>query len=172
VGDKGEVIGLDMTEEMIALARKNAIKFGFSNVRFVLGEIEKMPIDSNSVDAVLSNCVLNLVPDKAKAFSEMFRVVRPGGRFSVSDIVLNGELPDGIKNGLMMYVGCIAGAMRKEDYISAIKDSGFINVSVKKQTAVNLPDEMLLQFITADELKEYRKIGNLVESVTVYGEKE
>lgn len=171
VGDAGEVIGLDMTEEMVSLARSNAAKFGFANVRFVLGEIENMPIESSSVDAVLSNCVLNLVPDKSKAFAEMYRVIREGGRFSVSDIVLNGALPDGIKNGLMMYVGCVAGAMQKDEYLGAIAAAGFKNVAIKKAKTISMPDETLLQFITAEELARYRAQGNIVESVTVYAEK-
>lgn len=130
VGRSGRVIGVDMTPEMIDRARGNAEKGDYKNVEFRLGEIENLPVADNSVDVVISNCVINLVPDKRKVFRELFRVLKPGGRFVISDVVLLKELPDFVKNSVGAYVGCIAGAAMKDEYIGAIKAAGFRDVKV------------------------------------------
>ena len=131
VGPKGKVIGVDMTPEMIERARENAGKDGIENVEFRLGDIEQLPVEDGSVDVIISNCVINLAPDKARVFKEAFRVLKPGGRLMVSDIVLTKPLPDFVKNSVAAYVGCVAGAALKEDYLAAMKQAGFENVTVQ-----------------------------------------
>ena len=121
VGEKGKVIGIDFTESMINKARENAEKTGFNNVEFRQGDIESMPVTSNKADVILSNCVLNLVPNKHKVFSEIYRVLKPGAHFSISDIVLEGELPNDLKQAAEMYAGCVSGAIQKKDYLAIIK---------------------------------------------------
>ncbi len=171
VGPGGKVTGLDMTPEMVAKAKENNSKLQYDNVEFILGEIEQMPLDDESFNLIISNCVLNLVPDKSRAFSEMFRVMKHGGRFCISDIVLNGALPEKIREGVLMYAGCVAGAVQKHEYLDTISEAGFVNTQIKKQKAIHLPDEILLQYVSPEELTEIRRNPNLVESVTVYGEK-
>jgi len=140
VGAKDRVIGIDMTPEMVKKARENAGKGRYANVEFRLGEIEKLPVDSNSVDVIISNCVINLSPDKLKVFAEAFRVLKPGGRLMVSDIVLLKELPDLIKKSVAAYVGCPAGAMMKEDYIEAVRGAGFKEVKISGEAAFPVED--------------------------------
>lgn len=171
VGDSGKVIGVDMTETMIDLARENADKLGLNNVEFRLGEIEKLPITSNKIDVVVSNCVLNLVPDKEKAFSEIYRVLKPGAHFSISDVVLVGDLPDKIKSASEMYAGCVSGALQKTHYISIINQTGFVNVKVQKEKPIIIPDDILLNYLTQEEINEYRTSGKGIFSITVYAEK-
>lgn len=171
VGEKGKVIGLDMTETMINKARENADKLGFNNVEFRLGDIEKMPISEDSIDVIVSNCVLNLVPDKKKAFSETFRVLKPGGHFSVSDVVLKGELPASLKNDAEMYAGCVSGAIQGKDYLSIIQQSGFTEIKVQKQKAVVLPDEIINKYLSGEELVNFKKGDSGIYSVTVYATK-
>jgi SAM-dependent methyltransferase len=171
VGAGGRVIGLDMTEKMIAKANANNAKLGFSNVKFILGDIEAMPVESNIADVVVSNCVLNLVPDKRKAFAEMFRITKSGGHFSVSDIVLEGNLPERLKEIAVMYAGCVSGAIQKKEYLDLLEKSGFRNVSVVKNRNTDLPDDMLLPYLSPKELAEYRSSGVGIFSITVYGEK-
>lgn len=171
VGTSGKVIGVDMTASMIDKARKNNDTLGFNNVEFRLGEIEHLPIGSNMVDVIVSNCVLNLVPNKNQAFAEMFRVLKPGGHFSVSDIVLKGELPDGLRTAAEMYAGCVAGAIQLEDYLDGIRAAGFANVSVPKDRAITIPDDILGNYLSADEIEAFKQSGNQITSVTVYGEK-
>src|SRR5690606_18224255 len=171
VGDSGKVIGLDMTEAMIDKARENNSKLGFENVEFVLGEIESMPLENETVNVVLSNCVLNLVPDKKKSFEEIYRVIKPGGHFSISDIVLSGELPEPIKKAGEMYAGCVSGAIEKSEYIQLIKDAGFTNIKLEKDKKIPLPDDILKEYLTKDEVEEF-KIGSTgIFSITVYAEK-
>jgi ubiquinone/menaquinone biosynthesis C-methylase UbiE len=134
VGPTGHVIGLDMTSEMIDLANENKKKMGATNVEFRLGEIENMPIDSESVDVIISNCVINLSPDKDAVFAEAYRVLKPGGRLAVSDIVTEGDLPEVIRNSIEEWVGCVAGALDQEEYLQKIKDAGFEDVRVVKRT--------------------------------------
>lgn len=140
VGPTGKVIGVDMTEPMIKKARENAKKDGYANVEFRLGDIENLPVDDNSIDVIISNCVINLVPDKARAFKEACRVLKPGGRIMVSDVVLIKPLPDEIKNDKELLVGCISGAILKQDYLDIVRRAGFKNISVIKETPGFLPD--------------------------------
>ena len=133
VGPKGKVIGLDMTEGMLEKARENARKAGITNVEFKKGEIENMPIQSDSMDVVISNCVINLVPDKKKAYQEIHRVLKPKGRFSVSDIVTRGDLPEEIKEDMEAWAGCVAGALDKEEYLSIVRGCGFEDVQIKSE---------------------------------------
>ncbi|UCD14558.1 MAG: arsenite methyltransferase [Thermoplasmatales archaeon] len=171
VGKQGRVIGIDMTPEMIAKAKENAEKGGYSNVEFRLGEIEQLPIESNSVDVVISNCVINLSPDKKKVFYEAYRVLKPGGRLVVSDIVLVKELPDFIKNSVEAYVGCISGAILKNRYLELIKDAGFRDVTITDETS--FPVELMVNDPTAQTiikeagitLEELQKIGSYVISI-------
>lgn len=171
VGEAGKVIGLDMTEPMIEKARQNAAKLGFTNVEFRQGDIEDMPIEANSIDVVISNCVLNLVPNKSKAFQEIFRVLKPQGHFSISDIVLERELPEGIKEAAVMYAGCVSGAIKREAYLRIITDSGFKNVEVKISKPILLPREVLLKYLSIEETEIFINAGAAMSSITVYGEK-
>ena len=171
VGETGKVIGVDMTEKMIDLARDNAEKLNFNNVEFRLGEIEKLPLAADRVDVVVSNCVLNLVPDKQKAFQEIYRVLKPGGHFSISDVVLVGELPEKIQSATEMYAGCVAGALQKTKYISLIHESGFKNVIVQKEKPIIIPNDILLNYLSEQEINEYKNSGKGIFSVTVYAEK-
>jgi len=138
VGPKGKVIGVDMTEEMVARASANASAGGYDNVEFRLGEIEKLPVDDESVDLVISNCVINLVPDKKAAFKEAYRVLRSGGRLMVSDIVLLGELPEFIRKSVEAYVGCVSGAALRDDYLDSIRSAGFEAVRVVDESSFSL----------------------------------
>jgi ubiquinone/menaquinone biosynthesis C-methylase UbiE len=171
VGDRGQVIGVDMTETMIERARANAAKLGYDNVAFRLGEIEALPVADASIDVVISNCVLNLVPDKAKAFAETFRVLKPGGHFCVSDIVATGPLPEGIQKAAALYVGCVAGAIPESDYLARIREAGFADVRIAERKPVALPDEVLREHLSPTELREFRASGVGIQSVTVLGSK-
>lgn len=171
VGDEGRVIGIDMTEEMNAKARRNAEKLGYSNVEFKLGDIEDIPLEENSTDVVVSNCVMNLVPDKEKAFSETYRIIKPGGHFSISDVVTTGELPDQIKEDAELYAGCVAGAIDQNEYLNIIKSAGFKNVTVQKSKQINVPDEILQKTLDENELEEFKKSETGIYSITVFGEK-
>jgi SAM-dependent methyltransferase len=171
VGESGLVIGVDMTEAMIALANKNCDKHGFTNVQFRLGDIENMPIGANKADVVISNCVLNLVPDKKRAFAEIFRVLKANGHFSISDVVLVGELPAPIVNAAEMYAGCVSGAIQKDAYMKLIEDKGFVNIKLQKEKQIIIPDEILLDYLTEDELVDFNKSKTGIYSTTVYAEK-
>lgn len=170
-GESGKVIGIDMTPQMVDKARENADKLGFNNVEFRLGDIENIPIAANRADVVISNCVLNLVPDKRRAFEEMFRILKPGGHFSVSDVVLRGELPDGLRNDAEMYAGCVSGAIQIETYLQHLHDVGFATITVQKQKAIELPDDILANYLTAEEIATMRDGQTGILSITVYGEK-
>lgn len=172
VGEKGRVIGVDFTPEMVIRALQNNQKMGFENVEFHLNEIENMnAIESNTADVVISNCVMNLVTAKEKAFSEVFRVLKKGGHFSISDIVLAGELPDKILEAAEMYAGCVAGASEKGQYLGVIKSAGFKNIQIKKERVIELPDDLLQKYLNATELEAYRNSESGVYSITVYAEK-
>ena len=171
VGSEGRVIGVDMTPEMIVKARANASKLGYDNVEFRLGEIERMPVEAGSVDVVISNCVLNLVPDKASAFAEMFRVLRPGGRFCVSDIVATGELPQPVQDAAGLYVGCVAGAVPEAHYLALLGEVGFERVHIAEAKPIALPDDALAPHMDAEEIAAFRKSGIALKSVTVLGSK-
>jgi len=170
-GVSGKVIGLDMTEIMIEKARINADKLGFNNVEFRLGDIEAMPLAAETVDVIVSNCVLNLVPDKEKAFKESYRVLKPGGHFSVSDVVLKGNLPEKLKNDAEMYAGCVSGAIQMDDYIGIIDEVGFKDVKVQKETLVNLPDDILSKYLSDNEKEEFADGTIGIYSITVYAKK-
>lgn len=170
-GESGKVIGLDMTEEMIAKANKNKESLGLKNVEFKLGEIEDMPIDNDTVNVVVSNCVLNLVPDKAKAFSEMYRIIKPGGHFCVSDVVIKGELPDALKKSAEMYAGCVAGALQQSDYLGKIEEAGFTDIEIKRTKTIELPDEVLEEYISVDDIVRFRENKVGIFSITVVGRK-
>jgi ubiquinone/menaquinone biosynthesis C-methylase UbiE len=170
-GPSGKVIGLDMTEIMVDKARQNADKLGFNNVEFRLGDIENMPIGGNSIDTIISNCVLNLVPNKQKAFSESYRVLKQGGHFSMSDVVLKGELPESLKNDAEMYAGCVSGAIQMDDYLDIIKEVGFVNINKQKEKAISLPDEILDRYLNEEEKQQFKSGEIGIYSITVYAEK-
>jgi ubiquinone/menaquinone biosynthesis C-methylase UbiE len=165
------VLGVDMTREMIAKARGNAAKLGYDNVEFREGAIEQLPVDSSSVDAVISNCVLNLVPDKSKAFAEMLRVLRPRGRFCVSDIVATGELPAPVREVAALYVGCVAGAMAEDSYLGLLETTGFQDVHVAEARSIPLSDDALAGSMSAADIAAFRASGIKLKSVTVLGAK-
>ncbi len=171
-GETGKVIGIDFTEAMIDKARTNAEKLGFNNVEFRLGDIESLPITANVADVVVSNCVMNLVPDKPKAFAEVFRILKSGGHFSISDIVLTGDLPEKIKNAAEMYAGCVASAIMKDDYLQIIKDAGFTNITLQKQKPIIVPTDILKNYLSEDEINTYNSKPTNIFSITVYAEKQ
>ncbi len=171
VGEKGAVTGLDFTDEMLEKAKENNKKLGFSNVDFVKGDIEQIPLPDSTYDVVISNCVLNLVPDKTAAFSEMKRVLKTGGHFCVSDIVLKGNLPDELREAAALYAGCVSGALQKEDYMKVIHDTGFTQVEVKKERVIDVPDDMLLPYVSKEQLASYRNSGAGIFSITVVATK-
>jgi arsenite methyltransferase len=170
-GETGKIIGIDFTEKMIAKARANADKLGYKNVEFRQGDIENMPIVGGVANVVVSNCVLNLVPDKRQAFVETFRILKKGGHFSVSDIVLVGELPEGLRKSAEMYAGCVAGAIQKEEYLGIIKEVGFRDIKIQKERRIELPDEILSDYLSESEIKEFKKGKSGIFSITVYAEK-
>lgn len=170
-GETGRIIGIDFTPVMIEKAQENADKLGYSNVEFRLGDIEDIPVDTNTADVIISNCVLNLVPDKRKAFSEMYRVMKPGGHFCVSDIVLKGELPEKIKDAARMYAGCISGALQREEYLGIVENTGYTNLGLRKETEIVLPDDVLNQYLTEEEIQEFKKSGTGIFSITITGMK-
>lgn len=175
VGKSGKVIGIDMTPEMLDRARENARKGNYENVEFRLGEIENLPAADNSVDIIISNCVINLAPDKKRVFLEAYRVLRPGGRIMVSDMVLIKELPDVVKNSVEAYIGCLSGAISKEDYLEAIKNAGFRDVKIFDE--VNFPIELITNDPTASALIEnfnmshevLKEVAESIVSIKVYG---
>lgn len=171
VGDEGKVIGIDMTEAMIEKANINNAKLGYKNVEFKLGDIEQMPLNDNLADVVISNCVLNLVPDKQKAFSEIYRILKPGAHFCVSDIVLRGELPEGLKKSAEMYAGCVTGALQQDEYLRIIMDAGFRDVAVKKTKVIELPEDVLREYIDDEEIQLIKKNKIGIFSITVVGYK-
>ena len=170
-GDTGKVIGIDFTPAMIEKARINAQKRGFTNVEFKLGDIENIPVSVETADVIVSNCVLNLVPDKQAVFKEIYRVLKVGGHFSISDIVLTGELPANIQSAAEMYAGCISGATQKADYIGFIENAGFTNITIQKENPIILPDNMLGSYLSKEEMAEYSANPHIIRSITVYAEK-
>ena len=170
-GETGKVIGIDFTEAMISKARENADKLGFNNVEFRLGDIEHMPVTANAADVIVSNCVLNLVPDKNAVIKDIYRVLKPGGHFSISDIVLTGSLPEKIRTAAEMYAGCVSGAIQKEEYIELINQNGFVNIIVQKEKPIIIPDDILSNYLSADEINEFKNGNGAIVSVTVYAEK-
>jgi SAM-dependent methyltransferase len=170
-GDTGKVIGIDFTPAMIDKARANAGRLGYHNVEFRAGDIEKMPVTAGTADVIVSNCVLNLVPNKYGVFQEIYRVLKPGGHFSISDIVLVGELPDKIQQAAEMYAGCVAGAIQKSEYLGLIEATGFQNITLQKEKSIIVPDDILGQYLSADEIAAFKASGTGILSITVYAEK-
>lgn len=170
-GETGKVIGIDFTPAMIERARQNAEVRGFHNVEFRQGDIEKMPVTANTADVIVSNCVLNLVPDKNNVIKDIYRVLKPGGHFSISDIVLEGELPKEIQEAAEMYAGCVAGAIQKKTYLELIEANGFKNVTVQKDKPIIIPNDILSQYLSAEQIEAFKKSGTGIRSITVYAEK-
>jgi len=170
-GEKGKVLGIDFTEAMIAKARTNAEKLALNNVEFRLGDIDDMPVTANYADVIVSNCVLNLVPNKHKVISEIFRVLKPGGHFSISDIVLEGNLPVKWKEVAELYAGCVSGAIQKDVYLQIIEEAGFKNISLQKDKPIIIPDTILANYLNAEEIQEYKNRNTTITSITVYAEK-
>lgn len=170
-GEDGRVIGVDFTPEMVAKAKENAKKLGYQNVEFRQGDIEALPLTSSIVDVVVSNCVLNLVPDKRKAFGEVLRVLKPGGHFSISDVVLRGEIPARLKESAEMYAGCVAGALPESEYLGIIHDLGFEQVTIQERKPIILPDDILSKYLNAAEIDAYRSSGAGIFSITVSAHK-
>ena len=170
-GEAGRVIGLDFTDEMIEKARENNDKFGFKNIEFIKGDIENIPLTDNEIDVVISNCVLNLVPDKSKAFREIFRVLKKGGHFSISDVVIKGDLPASLRSDAVMYAGCISGALEKQDYLEMVAKSGFRNIEIKNEKRIVLPVEVLGLYMDRDQIHEFREGESGIYSITLTAEK-
>ncbi|HVX51397.1 MAG TPA: arsenite methyltransferase [Chitinophagaceae bacterium] len=170
-GETGKVIGIDFTPAMIEKARYNAETLGFNNIEFRQGDIENMPVTSNYADVIVSNCVLNLVPNKHKVFSEIYRVLKPGAHFSISDVVTEGSLPEKWKEVAELYAGCVAGAITKTAYLAIIEEAGFTNITVQKEKDILLPDDILAGYFTAEEIAGFRNSAAAIKSVTVYAEK-
>ena len=171
-GETGKVIGIDFTPAMIEKARLNAEKLGYNNVEFRLGDLENIPVTANVADVIVSNCVLNLVPDKKAVFNEIFRVLKIGGHFSISDIVLTGDLPEKIKTAAEMYAGCVASAIDKEQYLGYIKEAGFQNITLQKEKPIIVPDDILKNYLTVEEVAAYKSKPTIIFSITVYAEKQ
>jgi SAM-dependent methyltransferase len=170
-GEGGKVIGIDFTPAMIDKARINADKLGFNNVEFRQGDIEQMPVGGNIADVVVSNCVLNLVPNKDGVFKEIFRVLKPGGHFSISDIVLIGALPDGLRKDAEMYAGCVSGAIQKEVYMELIRVNGFTEITIQKEKPILIPDDILRNYLDERELDAFKSGDTGIFSITVFARK-
>ena len=170
-GESGKVIGIDFTPAMINKARQNAENLGFNNVEFREGDIDNMPVNDNVADVIVSNCVLNLVPNKKKVFGEMHRVLKNGGHFSISDIVLVGELPEKFKGAAEMYAGCVSGAIQMQDYLTGIDNAGFQNITIQKNKPIIIPDDILADYFDEQEIEEYKSQETAIRSITVYAEK-
>lgn len=171
VGATGKVIGVDFTPEMIKKARENAEKLNFHNVEFRQGDIEDLPVTSNIADVIVSNCVLNLVPNKHKVISEVYRALKPGGHFSISDIVLIGQMEDSWKQVAELYAGCVSGAIQKTEYLSIIQEAGFENITLQKEKEIVLPDEILKNYLSAESISAFRSSHKKIVSITVYADK-
>lgn len=170
-GETGKIIGIDFTPAMIEKARANAQQLGYSNVEFRQGDIDDMPVAADKADVVVSNCVLNLVPDKARVFKEIYRVLKPGGHFSISDVVLVGELPEGIKKDAEMYAGCVSGSIAKEEYLQLITANGFENITLQKEKVIRIPDDILSRYLDNAGMDRLQSGDFGIVSITVYAEK-
>lgn len=170
-GETGKVIGIDFTPAMIEKARQNAEVRGFHNVEFRQGDIEKMPVTCGVADVIVSNCVLNLVPNKDAVIKEIFRVLKPGGHFSISDIVLEGQLPDNLRNAAEMYAGCVSGAIQRKTYLDLIASNGFKNITIQKEKSIIVPDDILSNYLSDEEIDSFKKSEMGIFSITVYAEK-
>jgi arsenite methyltransferase len=170
-GETGKVIGIDFTPAMIEKARANADKIGYNNVEFRQGDIEQMPVGGNVADVIVSNCVLNLVPNKDGVFKEIYRVLKPGGHFSISDVVLLGVLPDGLRKDAEMYAGCVAGAIQKNVYMELIRLNGFTEITIQKEKPIVIPDDILVNYLDAKELEDFKKGDTGIFSITIFAKK-
>ncbi|HMO31811.1 MAG TPA: arsenite methyltransferase [Lacibacter sp.] len=170
-GAAGKVIGIDFTPAMIEKARANAEKLGFNNVEFRLGDIERMPVSAHTADVIVSNCVLNLVPDKDAVFRDIFRVLKPGGHISISDVVLVGQLPEGLRSDAEMYAGCVSGAIQKDVYLELLHINGFERITVQKEKPITIPDDILHKYLHAEEMQAFKNGDSGIFSITVYAEK-
>ena len=170
-GETGKVIGIDFTPAMIELARKNAVVRGFNNIEFRQGDIEEMPVTTATVDVVVSNCVLNLVPNKDAVIKEIYRVLKPGGHFSIADIVLEGQLPKEIQDAAEMYAGCVSGAIQKEVYLKLLETNGFKNITLQKDKVITIPDDILSKYLSPEQLTAFKSGNTGIVSITVYAEK-
>lgn len=170
-GETGKVIGIDFTPKMIEKARLNAEARGFNNIEFREGDIEHMPISSNTVDVVVSNCVLNLVPNKHEVFREIYRILKPGGHFSISDVVLVGALPEALRKEAEMYAGCVSGAIQKQVYLELIHANGFEAVSVQKEKPIVIPNDILQRYLTTEEIQSFTAGQTGIYSITVFAQK-
>jgi len=170
-GETGKIIGIDFTPAMIEKARVNVEKLGYNNVEFRQGDIEAIPVTANVADVVVSNCVLNLVPNKDGVIKEIYRVLKPGGHFSISDIVLEGGLPVEIKQAAEMYAGCVSGAIQKQAYLELIETNGFDSVTVQKDKPIIVPDDILRQYLSEEQIATFKASDTGIKSITVYAEK-
>lgn len=167
VGEDGRVIGIDMAEVMHSKAVANAHKLGYTNVEFRLGDIEDIPLANNTADVVVSNCVFNLVPDKKRAFEETYRILKPGGHFSISDIVITGSIPEELRTQAELYVGCVAGAIKRDEYLDIVKESGYTNINVAKSRKIELTQELLDAFLSEEEKQIWQSGDTGIYSITV-----
>lgn len=170
-GETGKVIGLDFSEEMLEKANQNLKKTGFTNMEFVQGDIENIPLPDSTFDVVISNCVLNLVPDKQKAFSEIYRVLKSGGHFCISDVVTSGDLPEKLREVAEMYAGCVSGATEKQEYLQIIKDQGFLQIEIRKEKPIGIPEKVLASYLNEPELDQFKNSGAGIFSITVTANK-
>ncbi|MBX7127117.1 MAG: arsenite methyltransferase [Cyclobacteriaceae bacterium] len=170
-GPTGKVIGMDFTPAMIEKARINAETLGFHNVEFRQGDIEHMPVSANVANVIVSNCVLNLVPNKDGVFKEIHRVLKPGGHFSISDVVLKGDLPHALQHDAEMYAGCVAGAIQRQEYLNLIHQNGFTNVTVQKEKFISIPDDILSHYLSEAQIESFKSGKTGIASITVYAEK-
>ncbi len=170
-GSSGRIIGVDFTPEMITKANHNKDKLGFTNIDFRLGDIENLPVETESIDVVISNCVLNLVPDKKQAFREIFRVLSAGGHFCVSDIVYNGMMSESVRRSAELYAGCVSGALETTDYLNIIRDSGFEDIEIKTKKTIELPQYLLDEYLSEYDLQRFKNGEFGLYSITVTGTK-
>lgn len=170
-GPKGKVIGIDFSPAMIAKAIANAQNRGLTNVEFVQSDIEHTPLPDQTADVIISNCVLNLVPNKQAVFAEIYRLLKPGGHFSISDIVLTGELPPRLKSAAEMYAGCVASAINKEEYLHYIRQAGFTELTIQREKPIIVPEEILAQHLTPEECADYQTRPTVIFSLSVYGQR-
>lgn len=170
-GSTGRVIGIDFTEAMITKARENVDKLGYNNVEFRQGDIEQMPVTANVADVIVSNCVLNLVPNKNNVFKEIFRVLKPEGHFSISDVVLVGDLPENLRNAAEMYAGCVSGAIQKDAYLSLIEKNGFKDITLQKEKEIVIPDDILDKYLSKEEIESFKNSRTGIYSITVFAKK-
>ena len=171
VGETGKVTGIDFSEEMLVKANRNLQKTDYKNIFFIQGDIDNLPLSDAGFDVVISNCVLNLVPDKQKAFAEIYRVLKPGGHFCISDVVLSGPLPARLKEAAELYAGCVSGAIIKNDYLDIVGQQGFSEIAVRKEKQITIPDSILASYLSADEIEQFKQSGSGIFSITLTASK-